>query len=465
MFYFIFISVYLLFILVLYLIRKKDKLISNIIKVMSIVFMVLTFINLFLPDSFVYSLSEEELVGNNYFETFIRWFRFVSFLVIPICVFFDKKIFNKIAIYFCLPIAIINIIIFFTYLPDFTTNNIRGFANIRFFSDSFRLFLTSESFRGIFFGILSLLELVILSYVLYKNVKITKFKRFKEVLEFVGTLIGIILVIIPIYVPQYLFGYTDIIFESYSISHLIWVLILIGIFILLNKIFKNKSIEDKYILVLIMSLSLLIQYNQMFGAINELTFKKMPFQLCNIGSYLIIITLLTKNKKLFIFTLIANVVGALLAISVMDVDGKGIGYLWNMHFIFEHSGVVLIPLLCLSLGLFPKLKKNDIKYVLIGFMIYFIFVLGLGTYLNSIFNKTGNDFYEANYFFMFDKEVASDLLPFVGKLFETEIVIGKFTYYPVIQSTVLFIFLSLCFGIFYLLYWLNNIKKDQENNI
>ena len=118
MFYLGFIGV-LSFVLLIFIFIRKSIVLDKIIMIFSIIFMSLMFINVLLPDSFVVSLSESELIEhNNHFEAIIRWFRFVSFLVIPIAIFYNKKTFNKIAIYFCLPIAIINVVIFFLYLPN-----------------------------------------------------------------------------------------------------------------------------------------------------------------------------------------------------------------------------------------------------------------------------------------------------------------------------------------------------------
>ena len=89
--------------------------------------------------------------------------------------------------------------------------------------------------------------------------------------------------------------------------------------------------------------------------------------------------------------------------------------------------------------------------------------MGLGTYLNGIYTNTGNDFFEVNYLFMFDREVAADAIGFADKLFDLKIIIGKYTYYPMIQSVVFFTFLSLCFGVFYLLYFLTNLKYKKSN--
>ena len=44
-------------------------------------------------------------------------------MVIPISVYKDNDYFNKIAIYFCLPIAIVNVIYYTNYLEFFTSTS------------------------------------------------------------------------------------------------------------------------------------------------------------------------------------------------------------------------------------------------------------------------------------------------------------------------------------------------------
>ena len=115
----------------------------------------------------------------------------------------------------------------------------------------------------------------------------------------------------------------------------------------------------------ILALSLLMQYNQMFGAIS-LNIERLPFQLCNIGSYLILVALITKSKKIFDFTVIVNVVGVIFALAVpdLDLDGEGLFYLYNMHFILEHTNVLVVPILALLLKIFTRLDRKSLKHFL-----------------------------------------------------------------------------------------------------
>lgn len=209
---------------------------------------------------------------------------------------------------------------------------------------------------------------------------------------------------------------------------------------------------------MILSLSLFIQYNQMFTAIS-MNIKRLPLQLCNIGAYLILISLITKNKKIFNFTLIVNVIGVLFALLMPDLDGKGLFYLYNMHFIFEHTNILIIPILALSLGLFPKLDKKSLKDCLLGFTRYFITVLLLGTLFNGLALKTNNSFYEANYLFMFDKEVATNFFKPFGQLFNKQIQVGHFIFYPLIQSIVYITFITLCTLLYFIIKIIYKICK------
>ena len=201
----------------------------------------------------------------------------------------------------------------------------------------------------------------------------------------------------------------------------------------------------------------------MFGAIS-INIERLPLQLCNIGSYLILFTLIFKSKKLFDFTIIVNVVGVLIALVVPYLDNEGLFYLYNMHFILEHTNVIVVPILALSLGVFPRLDKKSLKHFLIGFASYFALVLVLGTIFNAIAKSTGNNFYSANYLFMFDKKTAAELIPFTESLFDINFSIGSLTLYPITQSLIGIVFTILClavYGVIRLIYFV----KDKINKL
>jgi len=74
--------------------------------------------------------------------------------------------------------------------------------------------------------------------------------------------------------------------------------------------------------------------------------------------------------------------------------------------------------------------------------------MGLGLCFNALALHTGNDFYSANYFFMFDKEEAIELLPQVEKLFDISFTAGNFIFYPVVWVLMYLVFNSVSIILF-----------------
>ena len=111
----------------------------------------------------------------------------------------------------------------------------------------------------------------------------------------------------------------------------------------------------------------------MFNMLGEITASRLPLQLCNIASYLLILTLLTKSDKLYHFTLVANVLGAILAIALLNNDPQdGFFQPMNWHYIMEHQNVIVAPILMLTLRLFKPLENKDYKDIVIAWTIYFV---------------------------------------------------------------------------------------------
>ena len=190
--------------------QTKEKINKVVIKVFTLSFLILTFLNLFLPDGFTISLSNDEtLAANGEFQAILRWMNALSFMVIPISVYKDNDYFNKIAIYFCLPVAIVNVIYYTNYLEFFTSTSGRGLYTIRFVTGAFKEFLIDETFRSIWFGAICLTQLGSLLLIAYRSYKCVFFNNAKQVGNFFLILLGLILLALPIYTPQYLIGYTS----------------------------------------------------------------------------------------------------------------------------------------------------------------------------------------------------------------------------------------------------------------
>ena len=431
-------------------------------KALLILYMSLVMLNVFLPDSFVigiHRLPEGERL--NPFIMIIRWFNFVPFVILPIATLYNRNIYNKIAVYFCLPIGIIYMCLFCEILPCLTSPNGTGIVDIRYLPAWLSSFMHNGVFRGIIFFLTCISEFALIALIICKNRQVFKFNK-KDILPFIILLVCSIITIMPIYALEGIFNtYTDFIFSRFSFLHIAWILILLLECGLLTYLFKNKSEEDKYILVLVLSLSLFLQFNQLFSSLGELTCKRMPLQLCNIAAYLMLISIVNKNRKLFLFNILINVAGGIIAMIVLDAEGhNGILSKGNVHYIVEHHNVILTPLMCLFLGIFKPITNKDFKVYAIDFTAYFITILVLGTLFNAIESQVANGYFRCNYLFMFDQETATRLLPFAGKLFDIKFTVGHATFYPIIQIGVYVVFFligTLSFVI------LKNAVKEKVN--
>jgi len=319
------------------------------------------------------------------------------------------------------------------------------------------------------FGFVVGLELIIPVVLAVQEKHVFNVKSLQEWGSFALVLVLSLLSCMPISVPQHLFGYTDIIFDAWTLPHVLWIIAVIVEIVVLYFVFRKKDYEAKRIMLFILALSLIMQYNQMFGAIS-INAERFPFQLCNIGSYLVLLALITKSKKLFDFTVIVNVVGVLFALAMPDLDGEGLFYLYNMHFILEHTNVLVVPILALLLQVFDRLDRKSLKHFFFGFLIYFGAVFVLGTIFNGIATKTGNNFWSANYLFMFNQETASGFIPFLGELFNINFSIGSLTFYPLMLLVVYVVFNIICFIVFFaiqLIYLIKDkiTKKNTGENI
>ena len=449
--------------------EKFSNVITKILKISAIVYVCLMLISVILPDAFALCYSKEDLASMpaRYGYTIVRWFSMACFVCLPIAVFFKNRTIRNISIYFGTILTIVQICFFKEYLADFTSTAGRGLNSIPVISEGFKQFLINPTFRSIWLGIVLCLQLVVPVILAIQEKHVFDFKNKKEYFYFFITLPCVILSALPIYALQHLFGHTSLIFEAYGLVHFAWIFFLAGEIVALYFIFRKQSEETKMVLLFVLSLSLIMQYLQMFSAIS-INIERLPFQLCNLGSFFILISLMSKNKHLFNFTVIINVIGVLFALVSPDLDGEGLFYLYNMHFMLEHGNVLVVPLLALMFGIFPKLDKSALKDCLIGFTIYFVCAWALGTTFNAIALKTGNGFWKANYLFMFDASKAVKLLgDGIGKLF-VSFKIGYGTFYPVIQLIIYAVFMVVCTLLWLaiqLIYKLKNIKTNKNQKL
>lgn len=440
---------------------EKPEQLEKFIKVLTVAFITLSMLHLFLPDLFVSPIGDSalEMPGGRPLAI-IRWLNAICFTVLPIAIYQKNKYFEKIASFVCLPVAIINVAFYSQYMYYFTKvpSPGGGLHTLAFATPEFKAFLLNEGFRAVLFGLTCLSQILALVLLTHKN-KTTLSIAKNEIKNFILILLGVAYISLPVYVAQFFFGHVDIEMQRFTIPHIIWMIAIPIIIVALYFIFRNKSYEARYLLVLSLSWALMYQFTQMFSGAAELNVMKLPLQLCNLGSYLALIMLAKKSEKIYHFTLIVNVVGALIAIVILDIMKKdsALTHFFVIHYVVEHTKVFIIPILCLILNIFKPLTIKSLKHFSVGFTAYWFFILVLGTVSNGLkrmpqFSKI-NTFFTANHLFMFDKDTARGLLGFTDPLFENGVIkLGYFEIYPLVQIMVYVAFMAICIGVFFLIY-------------
>ena len=434
MFFSILIIIILICIITLPLIMYKSKLkkyLPLVIKIMAIAIFSLGVFRHFLNDSFLRVINGGEFEGVYYqthdvIQSLLRWGITLSFVVYPCAAFFNIKTFKNIAIYFCLPISIISLFFYNNFINYFIEPVGHGFYMAKWF-------------RHLEFSLELILLIVIpllLRFALDYKFDVKNKSEWKYFAIFLPLTL---LVCIPVTMPQSLFGYTKFVMRLLSLPHIIWIISIISLFIGIYFAFRNTNKEVRYSVCIFLSLFLFYHYNSMY--LMGLQMRRLPLQLCNLGSYFVLISLLIKKKPFFDFVFLANVPGALIAFLAPSPDvNQGVFSYWGKHFYIEHTWVFVIPLLAVAFKLFERPDKKSIKHFFIGFSIYFAVCAILGVIANCFLMKPGSSFFNSvNYFYLFDNTVV-DILPFLKFTKNVAVTWSDYTFYPLYMVVVYILF-------------------------
>lgn len=433
----------------IFLKRKKPEFnINKWLKIFVVFYFLICFLKMFFADGFIWVINGGFYGGTLYersdiIQSLLRWSMYFSSGVLTVAIFSKSKLFKNIAIYICLPLSVICVFFFNDFINYYMDGLGRGLK-------------PSELVRVIILATEMIFSIVLpLAMRLIEGHKFD-IKNKKEWLRFIFITPILLISMFPVYTVQSILGYTKLIVGPFTLINYLWIAITVGIILVLVKIFKHREYEQKFTLCLWLCLILFMHYNSLY--LMGFSISRLPIQLCNLGAYFFIICLITKNKPLFNFAFVANIVGTIIAMLVPDIEG-GFGYFWNIHFMLEHMLVLIVPSVMMGVGLFPKINKKSIKHVLLGFCIYFAFCLISGIILNAFSSQTGQ---VVNYFYLFDAELIFEVLPSMKFIQNSKFLINGFEFYPlyILGVFIVYCFLMWIFSI--LIMYLYKVENDSE---
>lgn len=432
--------------------KLGEKKISLMLKILSISLFVLAFLRSFLNDRFIWVINggtygESYYKDKDVLQSLLRWGMTFAFIVYPCAAFFKKRIFKNWAIYFCLPVVLVCLAFYDRFLYYFTTN-------------SGRAIMAPDIVRHIEFS----LELIILIAfpILLRFCAGHKFdvKNKTEWAYFFGVLPFALLVTVPVTLPQSIFGFSKRYMKVFSLPHVLWLLTILLVFVVLYFVYRFKDRESRISLCTFLALFLFLHYNQIY--LMDLMMSRLPFQLCNLGSYLVLIAILIKKPAFFDFVLLANVPGSMIAFCVPDVKEGMLSY-WNIHFYIEHTWVFVIPLLMVALRVVDRPKKSGFKHFFIGFTIYFMFCVIAGLLANCVwYDPTSTFFNKVNYFYIFDTTVLK-ALPFLSFTSKYPVTWGGYTFYPLYMLMIYILYSVFCMVFYWFYLQLCKVGDDHFN--
>ena len=412
-----------------------------VLKILAVCFSALGLLRYFFSDAFV-----EVAIGPGYdvAQSLARWFYYMGYAVVPLSVFFNSRLFRNLASYFFLPAAIFSTVIFKSTMEYFLVSDVGW------------LFLP-EVPRCIYY-ILELSLAIAIPVMMQINFRhVFNVKDKEEWKNFLLAIPAVLYRMMPVYIPQSLFGLTDLDYTSFAEFHLGWMAAMVLEIAVLILYFRKRSYEDKYKLCTFLTIAQ--GFNTMSVFLRGFRINRLPLQLCSIAAIFYFIAIIFKKKKLFNFCFTANIVGALIAILLAAFDPGALMF-WNIHYIHEHTFVLVIPIVAAALGVFPRIEKSSLKFIWGMFSIYFLSCLVVGTIINGFADKIG---YRINFFYMLLVEEAVKYVPFAGFVGAWELNIGKFTVYPILVAVVYCVYILLCGGFFAIMQYAYAVRDGRAS--
>ena len=435
---YIFLGVIIVLFTALYFIFRKqiNKKLSFVMKGVSLFLAVCFFIRYFSSSHSIFQ-DVSALSGSPFspFVTFMTalmvWLSVASVIILMMLPFFKFDMLKNYAKTFCLVVSILNI----------------GFMSqiIYSFTGTYDL-----SLGGGFYAIEVGISFVYSLYIFLTNgyFKISK----KQGLEMLACLPIVLLFSIPPFIPQTFFGNIgSLASKDFALYHRLYLylcfIVLFGLYFLL----RNRNREYIRMALLYISLVTLVSYCFDYDFHRFIEPTRWPLHLCNTAMFITPICLMFKVEKVFYFTLFINVLGALLAM-FMPNYGDTLGALnpTVVRFWTNHIMAFAMPLLIILLGIYQRPKLKHFYYSMVGFLIYYVFVLIINAWFTN---------YDASvdFFFINSDFVAEKLGTWAENLrvpWSFNIGSLTFTFYPLYQFLYFLVYTVLGLGVWFVYVWI-----------
>ena len=278
-----------------------------------------------------------------------------------------------------------------------------------------------------------------------------KAKGFGKAKDYLSLLyiIPLALATMPSYIIQAYFGFYKTIMEVKSFSQLHRMILYIGLvlpFFIWFVLHKKDQRTIKFALLYI-SLGTLISFSLGHKFASFLDVTAWPFHLCNTAMYIVPLCVAFKWDKLFYFTYFINIFGAFAAMAIPNyADGTNLFSQQLVNFYINHYIAFFMPIIMVSLKMYPRPKIKQFYYSMFGFGVYFLLAL--------IFNAWFSNYGEVDYFFINSNFIAEKFGTWAENLLNFEFSFNisslNFTFYPLYQFLFFLVYVLIGLGMWFL---------------
>ena len=187
---------------------------------------------------------------------------------------------------------------------------------------------------------------------------------------------------------------------DFSLVHRLAIYVSVLAPLLITWFLKDKSYEIRYGALLLLSVSAFVSYFYHYTFESIVRPTGLPFHLCNTAMFLSAIAVIFKQKEVFYFTYMVNVVGAFCAILLPNVTDDAFS-LYSFHYWINHWYAFFLPILGVSLKIFERPTFKLVRKGIAAFSVYFGLMIVLNAWLVNY--DPGVDYFFLNSNFLVEK--------------------------------------------------------------
>ena len=273
----------------------------------------------------------------------------------------------------------------------------------------------------------------------------------KERLQSVAIFIGMVAISMPHWALQAIFGDSTgggfLVAEDFTLCHRLVLYGSVLFALTVHFLFAKCDYQQRRYALIYISMATMVSYCYRYDFSTFTSMGEWPLHLCNTAMFIVPLVLIFKLDKLYYFTIFINVLGAFLAMVMPDTDKQSILAADAMRFWSNHYMAMMLPILLMSLRIFPRPKMKQFLYSLLAFLCYFLFVLGVNAWLTNY--NPGVDFFFLNSDFVAAKlgDWAEDLRDITATFHYKDL---KFVFYPVYQAIFFMVYVALSFAMWFI---------------